>query len=353
MRRTEIGLFLMMLILVASCKKNNEVETKAPETKEVKVSTTDLLFKGDLDHDASIAQSKGEVLRILAPYMEKEKRVGSRYRLNEYARDGRLLKTGNVYSLEPLTKETDLFKISIDNKGAALLRQKEKGQFKDAVNEKIRAKRKTENGNTETGLGEVLSLYAGCQDASPVCIDWYWVTYDLYTGNVESENFLYTSCYDPCSFNSGGSGGSNDTNCSEATSKIKSGPISVGLPVVLEQEGSNVRTFTYPWQFHRQIYNMWHYKSFEKGVHKKHTDGKWRWESLTHMGVVRIGIVLGSTVECIVTSAVPQVGIYHAGMQLNYRIESSAICKGFPLSNSKNYYGNSPIWHVDERPPLF
>lgn len=353
MKRMEIGLFMMMLILVASCKKNNEVEKLASPMQKTKVSTTDLLFRGELNHDASLSQVKGDNVRILVPYVETEKRSTVRYRLTEFTKNGDELRTGYVIAMEPLSKTTDLFALNISNTNAALVNQREKGSIKESTVEKIRARRKQDTEGNYAALGEELSLYAGCNDAPPVCIDWFWTTFDPITGEVVGEDYLYTSCYESCSFTSGGAAnGNGNTSCAEATNKIKAGPVSENAGISVEQESPEERTVIYSWYFLRHVFDWWQFKSIEKGIHERQQNGKWKWKSLTHVGVTRTGFVMGATIDCTVHNAQPTVGIYFASMELNFTYSASAVCKGFPLSLSKYYTEKSPIWHVDYRPNL-
>ena len=351
MKRMEIGLFLMVLLIVASCKKNQEAEKLSNPPQKTKVSTTDLLFQGDLNHDATLSQVKGDHVRLLVPYIEKEKRTTVRYRLTEYTKNGEELRTGYVIAQEPLTKANDLFALNISNTTAALVKQRERGSIKESTVEKIRAKRKQDNETSYAALGEELSLYAGCNNAPPVCIDWFWVTYDQYSGEVVSEMFLYTSCYDPCSFTSGGSGGSNgNTSCAEATNKIKAGPVSEMANFSVEQQSQGERTVTYTWTFFKHSLDWWQFRSIEKGVHTRQPNGTWVWNSLTHVATTRTGFTMGANLECTIHSATPTVGITLASMTLNFTYASNVICKGFPLNFSKLFTKESPIWHVDYQP---
>jgi hypothetical protein len=350
MKRMEIGLFLVMLLAVTSCKKNHEAEKLSSPTQKARVSTTDLLFRGELNHDATVSQAKGDHVRMLVPYVETEKRSTVRYRLTEYTKNGEELRTGYVIAQEPLTKASDLFALNISNTNAALVKQRAKGSIKESTVEKIRAKRKQDNETSYAALGEELSLYAGCNNAPPVCIDWYWVTYDQYSGEVVSEMFLYTSCYDPCSFNSGGSNG--NTSCAEASNKIKAGPVSEMANFSVEQESREERTVIYTWTFLKHYFDWWQFKSIEKGIHTKQQNGTWKWKSLTHVGITKTGFVMGASIDCTVHSAIPTVGMYFAGMTLNFTYSASAVCKGFPITFSKQFSMDSPIWHVDYRPTL-
>lgn len=47
----------------------------------------------------------------------------------------------------------------------------------------------------------------------PICIDWYWTTYNADTGEIISEDYLYTSCYT----NTGGGGDSGGGDYSPPT----------------------------------------------------------------------------------------------------------------------------------------
>lgn len=68
------------------------------------VSTAALMFRVDLNHDASIAQAKGDKMRIRLFITETEKCVESSFKVADYYRNGKPTNSGNVFSLESNTK---------------------------------------------------------------------------------------------------------------------------------------------------------------------------------------------------------------------------------------------------------
>jgi len=342
-----VGVILAPLLLL-SCKKDKE--SKKEEVQKIQITATDLFYRGDLDYEHAIAQIVGERMRIVVPIKSEEGQKSFRYKISEYVKDGIPDRSGFILSLKEITKKTDLFAIPINSKGSYFTNTKENSLTKDQRG-KILAKVKSDKGEVTKPLGEVLSLYAGCGDVPPFCVDWYYVTYDQTTGNVVNEIYLYSTCYDPCSFNSNpNGGGSSGENCSNVANQLKGGPISTQVGIGLIDEGISERKYAYTWGFYKQINGMWEFRSIEVGTHKKQPDNTWRWKSLVHDRVTKIGWTLGGTVDCQATG-VSVVGLYVAGMQLDYTITASAVCKGSPLSWNVPGRANSPIWHVDYRPP--
>lgn len=74
----------------------------------------------------------------------------------------------------------------------------------------------------------------------------------------------------------------------------------------------------------------------------------WQWQSLTHKSISRSGLFAGGTVNYEVNTSIPEIGVYNAGMQLNYTITISVLCKGAPLGASGTYTTNSRIWNVND-----
>jgi len=106
--------------------------------------------------------------------------------------------------------------------------------------------------------------------------------------------------------------------------------------IVLSSESGLTREKFYNWVIYKHIWGMYKYVSHEKGVHVK-VGNEWKWQSLTHIDISRSGIAVGATLSCTLISATPTVGIYNAGMAINYNIEVSAVYRGSPLSYSQTF----------------
>ena len=71
-------------------------------------------------------------------------------------------------------------------------------------------------------------------------------------------------------------------------------------------------------------------------MHKKTTNTnpslQWEWLSLDHQGLGKAGVVIGGSVEYSLVSSIPTIGLYHATMDLDFKVEYSLVCKGSPFS---------------------
>lgn len=195
-------------------------------------------------------------------------------------------------------------------------------------------------------------------ETETVCVDWYHVTY-YYDDNgyflYKEEEYLYQTCYScgevtpwgqttECDYLDDDPSGGGDINYNayfSCTSVSEMGTITT------TNENATTRTKAYPWTFVKNSYGMWRYNSIETGVQKK-INNIWQWESLTHSAISRHGIALATTLDCVVNSAIPQVGIYNAGMQLNFTVTGTAVWQGSPVSLSYNGSSNSPIWNIND-----
>ena len=175
-------------------------------------------------------------------------------------------------------------------------------------------------------------------------IDWYLCDYIDQFGVGTNCQYLYTE-YINCEEvgddggggDSGGGGGGGETGyCS--TEEWSSGVTSVTdlESISTISEGPETRTKNYVWVFARGTFNpTLRWKSHETGVHIR-DNNQWKWQSLTHNSVSKVGIIVGGSLQCDVNSATATVGIYNAIMAINYTFTWSLVCDGFPVSGSEN-----------------
>lgn len=350
MRNIRFLVPLIAFLCFLSCKKDAQVEKQT--VPKVSITTTDLFFRGELDYEKSIAQIQGEKMRLVVPVINTDEQKGYRYKISEYIKDGDPARSGYILSLAAITKETDLFTLPINSKGSSFTNSKESGLSKDQRG-KIVAKIKSGNNQVVKPLGEVLNLFANCQDMPPVCIDWYFVSYDPTTYQVVNEIFMYTTCYDPCNFNSNAGGSAPNENCNDVTSQLNSGPTSSDVGIDFVSEGNGERQRLYKWRFHKHPAGLWEFRSIEIGTHKQQPDGSWKWKDLVHQSVTRVGYTLGASIECTVNASMAEVFEQLAGMQLDYTITASAVCKGSPITRTENHPAYSPRWNVNQNPPVY
>ena len=182
------------------------------------------------------------------------------------------------------------------------------------------------------------------------CSEWYP------TGNqwcYESE--VANPCEDPASpqcacqqygICEGGDGGGGEESCDQRQQQLQGDPDDATVAITLNSETQNSRVKYYDWTFYKQFFNLWKFVSHEKGVHVK-DNGFWKWESLTHESISRVGTVLGGTITCTLNSAQSSHTLAFATMTLNYSITASLICAGSPLSWS-NDYTSSKMFNINE-----
>jgi len=186
------------------------------------------------------------------------------------------------------------------------------------------------------------------------CTDWYLlITYYDEEGNpIDYEAyFLGTTCVD-CNdpeyqslCGSQGGGGGGEETCYLDTEGVPTSE-TVSITTFFEDIANGIRGKKYVWTFMTGGGETWWFNSIDSGYHKK-VGNEWRWLSLKHIGESKQGVSLGGSVQCKNVIATPTVGIYWAIMALNYDIEWSIICAGFPVGQSDNY-GSSKAFNVND-----
>jgi hypothetical protein len=100
--------------------------------------------------------------------------------------------------------------------------------------------------------------------------------------------------------------------------------------------GEITREVNINWEFHENTFlsYRWHYKSFEKGVHKQ-VDGIWKWKSLTHNSETVVGAYPFS-IDLIVNQATPSISASEllADMALKYTVKVTINCGVFSPQRS-------------------
>jgi hypothetical protein len=165
-------------------------------------------------------------------------------------------------------------------------------------------------------------------------------------------------CLDPANFNTvecggnggetggGGIGGDPEENCNNTMSSITGEEVSENVSSSVLETMATTRKKEYQWKYLESL--LWFYVSTEEGVHKK-VGTEWQWDTLTHKRVYREGTVIGGTLTMTINSDTPTIGIYNAGMRLNYDFKGEAVCKGSPLEYTRNNVTQySPLWNVDD-----
>lgn len=350
----------LFLTLVISCTKERSISTPNPtaltktiDTRLASSTALDLLFSGTLDHAQRITQQQGNNLRVLTPLKKTGHDKLYRYKITEMNNSGVIVKKGYIVSLTEIAAQDSLFTIPIVGESISYYSVKNQSSRTDKEKKtaKIIPRSKGKTFSLNNQVREIVNTLIPCTQQDQFCIDWYWIWFDQTTGQVVEEFFLYTICYDLCTGNYNGAGGTvPEINCEALAGNLQGGPVSISQGFGNISENQSTRTKLYSWIFYKQTQNLWFFVSHETGVHKKSPNGVWKWLSLTHTSISRNGFVIGGVINCILNSAIPEVGIFHAGMKLAYTIDASAICTGSPISFASSHLSQSPIWHVDYNP---
>ena len=104
--------------------------------------------------------------------------------------------------------------------------------------------------------------------------------------------------------------------------------------------GSTSRSKAYEWAFYQGPLSMWQYHSYEVGTHAKVTINgvdEWRWASLTHSNVARVGLTPAVGVEATIGNAVVTMGTYNSSVSLIGAMTFSVVCNGFPINYSRPF----------------
>jgi len=181
-----------------------------------------------------------------------------------------------------------------------------------------------------------------------VVIDWYLCDYIDPFGVGTNCQYLYTEYVD-ChedgdggggdgggggSGFGGGGGGTGPCDVSAWSSAVTSATDLESISMI--NDGQETRTKTYVWVFAKGVLNSTlRWKSHETGVHYK-DNNEWKWQSLVHNSVSKVGVVIGGTLNCDVNSAIATIGIYNAIMAIDYTFTWSFFCGKSPISNSEN-----------------
>jgi hypothetical protein len=174
------------------------------------------------------------------------------------------------------------------------------------------------------------------------CWEVYSVTY--YTDGTTSEEHLYYFCIDeddqeaPNEDGGGGSGDSSPTaECIDETQNFfASSELENDQPLTT---GQLERTRTYSWK--AIVGFLYVIRSYEVGVHKRNSSSEpWKWHSLQHQGLSHSGLTLGYSLNYHTISSNPTIGQYWSNMALNVNLTIQYVCKGFPLSTSRDFSPN-------------
>jgi hypothetical protein len=133
-----------------------------------------------------------------------------------------------------------------------------------------------------------------------------------------------------------------DVNCDQATYNLINGtrPASIESSETTISETAEERTKLYKW-ICLINYGGWGLISREKGIHKKIDNPdparQWEWKALDHVSLKKYGWTLGGTVETQCTSWLPTIGLYHAVMDIDIKVDYHVACKIGPAIKTEHY----------------
>jgi hypothetical protein len=216
---------------------------------------------------------------------------------------------------------------------------------KEVSSNNVSAKLPTPGDGGECQILEIIWYERDCQE----------VAYNSGVYTCGPWQYLSATYVTYCLPTGGGGGGSNggfipsDDNCNRfklqaQVDAVAAGgtPISRNLLIsgsgitTISPTGEITRDVNVEWEFHENTFlsYRWHYKSFEKGIHKQ-VDGIWKWKSLTHNSETVIGAYPFS-IDLIVNQATPSISASEllAAMALKYTVKVTINCGVFSPQRS-------------------
>lgn len=258
-----------------------------------------------------------------------------------------LLKTTSSFSLltfKRIEKDIDLFSLVPDAENIVYYDP----ELFDSRGKGKRAKLTAHYSGKRFDLGAALTKSVPCEPGQQICIDWYWTTYNEYTGQIISELFLYTTCHNSCASGGGEIGIENapSEECNrqqmeedghailDAGSPIsESHPSFISSPESPNSQGEITRTKIYPWDFYRGTFlsSSWKFTSYAIGIHKK-IGKEWFWKSFSH-STVGIDGAAPFEIGCVVNASNADISadLRYASLYLYYTVKVILKCKYFSI----------------------
>ena len=176
-----------------------------------------------------------------------------------------------------------------------------------------------------------------------VCIDWYLQTYDIDTGEILSEIYLFTECgHNGCE---GGGGGGNGGSVPQS---VYNGLMTLVNSIVVSNETKSITTLSetpeqkikkLEWKLLKGI--GWYIYSWEKGTQVKvasqDRSTQWQWHSITHEGSAKVGVIVRGSVSHNITYWNAILGLYNAIVDVQLSVTCSVGWRGSPISYDLTY----------------
>lgn len=202
-----------------SCQKSVLKPTEEQTTSKLadartlpRVTFGESLFSSKTKWSNPISQigTDESIRRQLYPYNDNSTSKVKKYMLMEENLITQEIRQCNVISLKDIPGSVNLFAIPWKKEEVIYYRDPKAKLISSNIKSKIVLKYQ----NIITDLDNELGRLPACDNGGtqPVCIDWYWTEYNTDTGEIISETYISTTCYDPCTETGGGNGSGGDPN---------------------------------------------------------------------------------------------------------------------------------------------
>jgi hypothetical protein len=362
---------LLIVLLMGSCKKNdvNKPGT-ATEAKSVVAKTVkDVVFSGQSDIGSSILQlsANGQTQRTLIPLSTKNL-VLRKYLLVETNLIEKTRIQTFVITKTQLTSKDNLFDIAFTSEGITAYEKKTRGNIGSRLLLKHKKSELPLNGKIGDAVkGPEISPNNPDpgDDTGGFCIDHWWVTYDVETGQILSVEYLGSDCYGcmetgTCGVGGGGGiGGSGNidsllaANFMQMANATSIDNTMMGISTLWEAGGQRSRKYTW-----RCITNPagWNVFSEEHSVEEKQPVGPgqsnpnlWYFKSLTHASCYKVGMSPGGTIDIASHSGLcTYLGNINANMSVSVALKFSIA--GISPVSWENIYPCSMICSINPFP---
>ena len=373
MRRNILVCTAIVVLMLFACKKSHQSGTaSSPEniSKPSASLTTSGTFHQQLFTGKGVAKKEivqsgqlpGNERHLLPMEQTAISRLHSYY-LTETSADGTVTSC-RILSREPIPSSVNLFDFPTGKKSLLF--------YNGSTKQNRVAKIVLKINGTKTDLSTVIdkspasfaSKNLPCEQQPPVCIDWYWTTYDVETGEIISEEYVGTTCTIPCVDGGGGGGGGggpvvpDEPSCQQQLDDFADGgtPLSTKISVEICGSGPNTRTKCYTWKIYTVSGGMipMYLISKERGVQSNLGQNIWQFDSFEHTEVSKSGTQIlysASATNVVSTSTLKKSGsiTYNdiAQMHLSFTVEFSIICDGLPVVKT-NSTSTINAWHVSQ-----
>ena len=326
---------------------------RSKEMRNVNLKTMqDILFEGELDFAHQITQFSNEkgYVRSLTPVVgDGAQKDFFRYRITE-TWAGAKAQIGWLVTTKAITKQDEVLQLPFEANEVtyydeALKSRKALGKTTVA----LKVKGDKTSYSVQTPVVNFNPPACGTGDpVDPICIDWYYIEWDVNTGQLIEENYLYTTCTDGCNTGGGGGGTGEDPDnvcfsacVAEANGVINDMQAAGGDEQYMIADIDNLRKYKNPkWQILRNDFGNFKLWSQETGIIEliDPSENKWQWVSLVHTGMSLTGqtppaVAVSYSQGTGTPSFVPGTqNILYAGMEVDFSVTVAFVCSSCPVA---------------------